>query len=268
MRARQRRYPCPSMTYERYVAIGDSSTEGLFDHDGDGGFRGWADRLAEHVARAQGSVRYANLAIRGRMTRQILDEQLPVAVEMRPDLATVVAGMNDLIRPRFDARVVVDDIEAMFAALRGGGATVLTFTLPAPGPGMPLARLLQPRVSRYNRALRAAARRTGARVLDLEAVPVASDPRLWSEDRLHGNAEGHERVAAGFAQLIGLQTPIVWSEPLPPMPRRPVAETLAADLAWARAHLVPWVQRHLRGESSGDGITPKRPRLEPVVADA
>jgi len=85
--------------FERYVAIGDSTTEGLDDPDGQGGYRGWANRLAERIAAEQGSLLYANLGIRGRTTRQILDEQLAPAVAMRPDLATVVSGTNDLMRP-------------------------------------------------------------------------------------------------------------------------------------------------------------------------
>ena len=88
--------------FQRYVAIGDSTVEGLDDPDGRGGYRGWADRLAQRLAAAQGSVLYANLAIRGRTTRQIRREQLDAAVAMQPDLVAVVSGTNDLLRPRFD----------------------------------------------------------------------------------------------------------------------------------------------------------------------
>jgi lysophospholipase L1-like esterase len=257
------------MPYRRYVAVGDSTTEGLDDPDGSGGYRGWADRLAEHVARAFPGLDYANLAVRGRLTHEIAAEQLPVALSLKPDLATCIAGMNDLIRPRFDARDVVARIEAMHEALIAGGATVLTFTLPAPGPGMPLARLIAPRVSRFNRLLRASTRRTGALLLDLGAVPVASDPRLWSDDRLHANSAGHERIARGLAHTLGL--PGVdgsWASPLPPLDPTPLRTALRADLGWARTHLGPWVMRHIRGESSGDDVSAKRPLPLPVVLDA
>jgi hypothetical protein len=170
--------------------------------------------------------------------------------------------MNDLIRPRFDPRAVVADIEAMHIALRNDGATVLSFTLPTPGPGMPLARLIAPRVARFNAALRASAARTGTLLLDLGATPVAADPRMWSTDRLHANAAGHERIAAGLAHTLGLAGFEGWSDPLPPAARRPVVAAMFADLAWARTHLAPWVVRHLRGYPSGDGVGPKRP--EPV----
>ena len=90
--------------FERYVAIGDSSTEGLDDPDGHGGYRGWANRLAEKVAEAQGPLLYANLAVRGRSTHRILEEQLGRAVAMRPDLVTLFSGTNDVVRRRFEVR--------------------------------------------------------------------------------------------------------------------------------------------------------------------
>ena len=51
------------MAFLRYVAIGDSTTEGLEDPYPDGsGYRGWADRLAERMAQASPGLLYANLA--------------------------------------------------------------------------------------------------------------------------------------------------------------------------------------------------------------
>src|SRR3954470_5436788 len=133
--------PQPPRTFSRYVAIGDSSTEGLDDPDGKGGYRGWANRLAERVAAAQGSpLLYANLAIRGRSTRQILDEQLEPALTLNPDLVTLFTGTNDVVRGRFDASAVGRDVELMQRRLVESGATVLGFTLPDLSIVMPLAR--------------------------------------------------------------------------------------------------------------------------------
>src|SRR6185437_2615910 len=92
--------------FTRYVAIGDSSTEGLDDPDGRGGYRGWSQRLAERLAQVQDGLLYANLAIRGRTTRQIRDQQLGPALAMRPDLATVFSGTNDVVARSFDLAAV------------------------------------------------------------------------------------------------------------------------------------------------------------------
>ena len=130
--------------YRRYVAIGDSMTEGLGDPDPAGGHRGWADRLAEVLAGQEPSLAYANLAVRGRTTAQIRAEQLGPALELQPDLVTVMAGMNDLVRSGFDAASVVADIEEMFARLTESGARVATVTFPDLGKVSPLARRVLP----------------------------------------------------------------------------------------------------------------------------
>ena len=248
--------------FTRYVAIGDSTVEGLDDPDGRGGYRGWADRLAQKLAAEQGSVRYANLAIRGRTTRQIRRQQLDAAVAMLPDLVAVVSGTNDLLRPRFDPLALRDDVEAMQSALTGTGATVITFTLPDLGDVMPLARLVRSRLLTMNEIIRQAGARTGAIVCDFAAFPVSSDPRLWSDDRLHANTAGHARIAEALAVHLGLPgATSAWSEPLPDAPPPRWRDQLRAEGAWTRRHLLPWFWRHLHGRSSGDGITPKVPQL-------
>jgi lysophospholipase L1-like esterase len=250
--------------HERYVALGDSSTEGLDDPDGAGGYRGWADRLAERLAAARPGLHYANLAVRGRLVRQVREEQLAPALALRPDLATVFAGVNDVLRPRLDLAAVVADLEHVYGSLREAGATVLTITVPDPSRVMPVARRLAPRIAAYNAAVRQAAERTGVLLVDVGASPVAGDPRLWSEDRLHANSLGHERIAAGLAHALGLPgADASWSEPLPSADRRRPHELLAAEARWVRAHLAPWLVRRLQGRSSGDGVQPKRPELLP-----
>jgi len=244
------------------VAIGDSSTEGLDDPDGAGGFRGWANRLAERIAATQGSLLYANLAVRGRRTRQILEEQVAPATSMRPDLVTVFSGTNDVVARRFDPEAFGTDMARMQRPLVESGATVLTFTLPDLTPVMPMARWLAPRVRALNESLRRVSAETGAVLVDFAAHPVASDPRLWSEDRLHANAAGHERIAAALAHALGLAgAGDDWMDPLPAVRPRTGRERLVAEIAWGRDYLVPWVWRHLRGRSSGDGLHPKRPIL-------
>jgi lysophospholipase L1-like esterase len=252
--------------FSRYVAIGDSTTEGIDDPYPDGGYRGWADRLAGQLEQQRPGLHYANLAIRGRLAAQVRAEQLAPALALRPDLVTVVAGLNDALRRGFDLDATAGHLEAMLAELRATGATVLTFTFPDPAPVMPLARLARGRLAALNARLRESAERTGALVLDLERHPVASDPRLWSVDRLHANTAGHERIAAGLAHVLGLPGgEAAWDLALPPAARRRLHQIAAAELVWSRRYLVPWLVRRARGRSSGDGVTAKRPDLAPVM---
>ncbi|HWO19523.1 MAG TPA: SGNH/GDSL hydrolase family protein [Kofleriaceae bacterium] len=257
-------------TFERYVALGDSTTEGLDDPDGAGGYRGWANRLAERIAAHQGSLDYANLGIRGRCARQIKEEQLGPALTLRPDLATVVAGMNDLLRSSFEARAVASDIEDMQRALVDRGCMVLTFTIPDISRRLamgPFARMLSRRTLALNDELRRVSLVSGAILLDLAAYDLAVDPRMWSRDRLHANAEGHARTAAALAQVLGLPgTDDSWRARLPAPSPIGLRARVAEDLAWGRDYFVPWLWRRMRGRSAGDHRTAKLPSLTPIRA--
>ncbi|GAA2634367.1 MULTISPECIES: SGNH/GDSL hydrolase family protein [Streptomyces] len=255
----------PNGEYLRYVALGDSQTEGLGDGDDTVGLRGFADRFAEHLTAVNPGLRYANLAVRGRLAGQVRAEQLGPALELRPDLATVVAGVNDILRPRFDAAEVAGHLEEMFAALTAAGAHVATVTFPDLGKIVPLARPVAPRIADLNDRIRAAAARHGVTVAETARPAAVSDPRMWTDDRLHASPVGHERIAAALAHAVGLPgSDDSWTHPLPPAPNAPGGSTMAAELRWAAAFLGPWLGRRLRGRSSGDGRTAKRPALQPL----
>jgi lysophospholipase L1-like esterase len=251
--------------FARYVALGDSSTEGLDDPDGSGGYRGWSQRLAERIDGAQGGgLHYANLAVRGLTTAQIRARQLEAALAMRPDLATVFCGTNDVTGPSFDAARVAADIAFMQRALVQSGATVLGFTLPDLTPLMPLARFIAPRIRALNQAIIEGSRANGVILVDFAAYPVATDPRLWSEDRIHANSIGHERIAAALSHALRLPgADASWSEPFTAPFKQTRLECWASECRWMRRHLFPWVWRSFRGRSASEGRGPKRPELAP-----
>lgn len=251
-----------TLRFKRYVAIGDSSTEGLQDPDGTGGYRGWADRLAERVAQAQGGLLYANLGVRGKRSREIRAEQLGPALALKPDLATVFAGSNDILEPGFDAANLLAELKCMMAALGGAKAVVLTFTLPDLTRVMPIGRFLSHRVRAMNESIREAAAATDTRLIDFAAYSAASDPRLWSEDRFHVNAEGHARIAAALAQALALpETDDAWQQPLPARNAVNVWTRMAESLTWYRHH---FLDRLWPAQTVEPQRHPKRPQLEPV----
>jgi lysophospholipase L1-like esterase len=247
------------------VALGDSQTEGLGDGDEIGGYRGWADRLAARLAEAGPDLRYANLAVRGKLAAEVHTEQLAPALALAPDLATVVAGLNDLLRPRFDVAAVAGHLEAMFAALTAAGATVATVTFPNVGRITPLARPLVPRVLALNAAIRAAAARHDVRVVETFSVEVTTDSRIWSADRLHASPLGHALIAASMAHVLAVPgSDDSWTRPLPVLPRPGPLRATTTELRWIASFLGPWVGRRVRGVSSGTGRVAKRPDLGPV----
>jgi lysophospholipase L1-like esterase len=254
-------------TWHRYVALGDSFTEGLSDPDParPGEYRGWADRLAEHLAAhaaAQGhgaGLEYANLAVRGRLLGQVADEQVPVALEAEPDLVSLVAGGNDLMRPGADPDELAATLERAVLRIREIGADVLLATGVDPRQ-TPILRRTRGRVAVFNANLWSIAARTGAVVLDQWGAAWVYDWRLWDFDRIHMTDEGHRRTALAAATALGVPVEGTdWLTPLPPQPPRPLRTAVGEELAWVRGFVAPWVGRRLRGRSSGDGRAAKRP---------
>lgn len=250
---------------DSYVAIGDSFTEGLNDGLPDGSFRGWADRLAEILAGGQSGFTYANLALRGKMLAEIIDEQVPIALEIKPDLVTFCAGGNDIIVPGADVDAVAERFESAVAALCAAGISVVVFNGPDTKQ-LSVMHVLRGKVGIYNAHLWAIAERHGAHMVDLWAMEALHDRRAWSDDRLHFTPEGHRRIALRAASVLGVPIEGDWREPWPENSEPSTWITSRrSDLEWTKVHLLPWIRRHLKGESMGDGLTPKRPELAPFV---
>ncbi len=249
--------------YRRYVAIGDSQTEGLWDGDDTVGFLGFADRLAAMLESLYPGLRYANLAIRGKRVAHVLQEQVPQALAMRPDLITVCAGMNDVIQPGRSFGPALIDLECAYAALAESGATVVTTTFPNVAQFLPLGRLVSARLNRINDAIRAATDRYGFRLVDLYSAPSMRELDTWYIDRVHASTKGHILFAAAAAEALNLpDSNHDWAEASPNPTRRSFAGGAYEQLRWTQDSFFPWIWRRLRGRSSSDGRVPKRPRLE------
>jgi lysophospholipase L1-like esterase len=245
--------------WRRYVAIGDSFTEGIGDPEphSPGGYRGWADRVAEVLSAQADGFAYANLAVRGRLLQQIIDEQTDAALELAPDLITVSAGGNDIIRPGTDPDEVASRFEGLITRLRSNDATVVMFTGPDIGMTPVLGRV-RGKVAIYNENLHAIALRHDAIVADMWALTELKDPRMWAPDRLHFSPIGHHTIARMVLAALNVANDL---EPMLPGPMPPVSwrQARADDLGWAREHFAPWVLRRIRHQSSGDNVSAKRP---------
>ena len=257
--------------YERFVAIGDSQTEGVGDPTGpDGTERGWADRFAERLALTQaaeggGELLYANLAVRGKLLAQIDEDQMDRAISMNPDLVSLIGGLNDVLRPGCDIDLILARMDTMQERLRRNGATVMTITYPDPALMMPLGKLLSDTMAEFNRGLRRIAERHGTLILDVAQSAEVADPDHWCDDRLHLNSAGHQVMANGMFSLVEpLPEGQTWLGDLTPAAFRGFPERAMAEVRWAGAFLAPWIYRRLAGKSSGDGRMPKRPELSPV----
>jgi lysophospholipase L1-like esterase len=252
------------VSFHRYVALGDSFTEGVGDPDQTrpNGVRGWADRVAAVLA--NDDFAYANLAIRGRKLLPIVADQIDPAIAMGPDLVTIYAGANDVLRPRVDIDALMAAYDVAIGRLTDTGARVVTFTAYDPGDA-PVFGALRGRFAIYNELVREIAERHGATLVDFWRLRDYRDDRLWDIDRMHMSSAGHQRMAIAVLDALGIEHDL---QPLP-LADRPVLtprERRAANLEWARAHAAPWVKRRLTGTSSGDSLSPRWPALAPVAA--
>jgi lysophospholipase L1-like esterase len=249
--------------YSRYVAIGDSQTEGLWDGDDTVGLRGFADRLAELVDAYHPGLAYANLAVRGRRIRDLLDDQLPQALAMKPDLVTICIGMNDVTRPGPYFDHALAELEDLYAQLALSGATVVTTTFPDLAQIIPIGRILAARVLRINDEIRRAADWYDFRLVDLYDAPSLGHPDTWSTDRVHGSPKGHALFAAAAAEALELPgSNHDWAELGGGPVRQSLRSQAYSQALWTQNMLMPWLWRHVRGRSAGDGRMPRRPRLE------
>ena len=247
--------PPSSSTPLRYVALGDSLTEGKGDARPDGTHRGFADLLAGALVRHDGRARYVNLARPSVRIAEVLGQQVPDVRQHRPDLVTVIAGVNDVIAVRFDPRRVAEDLDGLFGALRAAapGAQVVTATLPDLSSVSTVAAVLQHRVQRLSHLIRRAAGRSGVGVADLE-VSVRLRAQDLALDKVHPGPTGHLALARAFGDLLGVDVPA------PPVTAGPRATALRR----ARRTIVVAPQFMARRVARGALIAkqpPKQPQL-------
>ncbi|MCW4384609.1 SGNH/GDSL hydrolase family protein [Salinibacterium sp. SYSU T00001] len=251
----------------RFVALGDSFTEGVGDPAPElpNGVRGWADRFAGLLARTDPDTSYANIAIRGRKLRQVVDEQVEPAIALEPTLVTIYAGGNDILRPSVDIDALMRVYDDAIVRLRAAGAEVVMFT-GFDTVASALFRKTRPRTAIYNELVREIADERGAHIVDYWRFDEYDDPRMWDIDRLHMSSLGHANMARRvFSRLQADE--MLQPENLGPLPVRRRLEAMRADAAWAREYFGPWIGRRLTGRSSGDGLSPRWPELRPVIPE-
>jgi lysophospholipase L1-like esterase len=246
----------------RYVAIGDSFTEGLGDELPDGSLRGWADRVAAGLAATgEEEVRYANLAIRGRLLEPIVTEQLEraLALSPAPTLITLNGGGNDMMRPGTDTTRLVRLTKHAVDRCAAAGVRLVLLSGADPSERLPLGRVMRRRGEILTAAIADLAARHGLLLVDVFHDVEIRRAAYWSPDRLHLNAAGHQRVAGLVLTGLGRSAAAHVVDPGPAESRRVLDEA-----RYYREHVLPWVHRRVRGRSSGDNRTGKYVDWTPV----
>lgn len=246
----------------RFVAIGDSFTEGVGDELPDGSLRGWADLVAAGLAGARGEpVEYANLAVRGRLMATVVTGQLDAALALAPTTITINGGGNDLMRPSVDVSTLAAMTEQAVRRCLTAGVQVVLLSGADPSAGLPFGRTIRRRAAELTVAVAALAARHDLAMVDMFNDTEIRRAGYWSADRLHLNADGHRRVADHVLTALGHPTA---PHAVPPTPDR--ARDLRTEARYYREHVLPWVQRRIRGRSSGDNLAGKHPTWITITA--
>lgn len=280
--------------FQRYIAIGDSFTEGVGDELPDGQVRGWADLVALGLASAPSGAAastadsgampdpdiampapsatdpipgsafsYANLAIRGKLLGPIVAQQLEPALVQNPDLLSFNGGGNDIMRPRVDIPWVVAQFELVINRALERGTHVLLLSGANPSRHLPLGNLIQRRGDALAHAARTTfTARPGVTVVDNWSDAELTKAEYWSADKLHLNTRGHTRVATNVLTALQVAIPTEWGSDVAGL--APSAERVQRTASYYSEYVLPWIGRRLTGRSSGDGRPPKRPTLEPL----
>lgn len=254
----------PPHPWRRFVAMGDSFSEGIDDPEPSSpdGYRGWADRVAEELSVGVPDFAYANLAVRGQLLHEVVETQLGQAVRLAPDLLSLQAGGNDLIRPGADPDKLASIMESAVEVLRGQGIGVVLFVGPDSGKSTVLGKF-RTKIAIYNENLRTIADRHDAVVADLWAMTELHSTGMWSKDRLHPSALGHHAVAIMVLDTLNVRHSLLPLSPKP-LPEKRWRQARTDDILWAREYLVPWVLRGIKRQSHSTGFEPKRPLAAPL----
>jgi lysophospholipase L1-like esterase len=251
------------MKYQRLIVCGDSYSEGMSDEMVNGQYRGWADRIADVMAKDVPGFTYVNLAVRGKLLKQVIDDQLPVAINYitGPEtLLTFHAGANDALRPGYKPEIAQGLYAEAVRRAAASGATLMLFTvLERTGNTGRGSDVWAARFGEFNKIVLQVGAEVGAIIIDANKETFFSDNRFLAFDRLHLNAEGHNRVAQALLEKLGYQFDPSWRIPLPPAnPTSWLKKRLITSI-WFVTFALPWVWRRLRGKSSGDGRVAKYP---------
>ena len=232
-------------------------TEGMSDEVIDGHYRGWADRVADELAKSNSNFTYMNLAIRGKLLKQVVDYQIPEAIkyiEGKQTLVSFHAGANDVLRPNYQADLSLPQYEEGIRLLTDAGATVIIFTVidKVEGKGK-TAALWHQRFSNFNENVRKVAAKYPVILFEAKDAEFLNDRRFLAFDRLHMNSEGHRRLANAVLQGLGYEFDPNWKVAPAVAKKKNKVVRAATNIVWVATFLIPWIWRRIRGKSSGDG---------------
>ncbi|AIY75173.1 GDSL-like Lipase/Acylhydrolase family protein [Bacillus cereus] len=182
--------------WKRFVAIGDSFTEGIGDEVEGIALKSWVDHFVELCAF---DIEYANFAKRGLVTNEIRSQQLEKALTFKPDLVSLIAGANDVLKGRWNHQAYKNDMEFMIDKLSKTDADIIIANLPDFTVRLPFSsekkQMLKEQLLEANEVILSLSREYKLHYVDFWNNHLVNDNMLWSTDFIHPNSKGYVKVA-------------------------------------------------------------------------
>lgn len=182
--------------WKRFVAIGDSFTEGIGDEVEGIALKSWVDHF---VQLCENELKYANFAKRGLVTKEIRSQQLGKALTFNPDLVSLIAGANDVLKGSWNHHAYKNDMEFMIDTLSKTGADIIIANLPDFTVRLPLSsekkQVLREQLLEANEVILSLSREYKLHHVDFWNHHLVNDNTLWSTDLVHPNSKGYVKVA-------------------------------------------------------------------------
>jgi lysophospholipase L1-like esterase len=220
----------------RFVVLGDSAAAGIGDSDKFGNNFGWGYYLARAI---QSPLIYANLSRPGAQSQEVRDVQLKHALDLKPDLAAVIVGGNDVLRNGFSPQRFHQNLREIVAQLSAQNSTVLLLELHDPNKLLKLpktlAGILDRRINMVNAMTRSVAEEFQTKLLQTRQIADIYSKDMWHVDRMHPSKKGHQHLAKNFRRILIDQIPV---SPVKISPVR--VKTRKESISWMLLKGTPW----------------------------
>jgi len=186
-----------------FAVLGDSAASGVGDSDANGVTRGWAYYLIQSFTEP---IVFSNLSRPGAQSAEVLEHQLPIALELQPDICAVIVGGNDALRNGFDPQKYHQNMRKTLSQLQESGTHILLLQLHDPTKIVKLPKLLGQillrRINAVNQAIDKLAREFDVEVLRTRRISGIYERKVWHIDRMHPSKYGHQLMATYFRELL------------------------------------------------------------------
>lgn len=179
----------PGSQIVKYVSLGDSLTSGVGVSDYKASY---PYLIAERLA-AKNNVELINLAHRGDNSADVITNQLPKVLNEKPDLITILIGVNDIHNLK-SIKKFEDNYIKIVSTIKKSNAKIYLLSIPYLGSEkvvlFPYNLILDLRTKQFNNVIKKISVEFGVQFIDLYSLKKPAD--FYSADFFHPSEVGYK----------------------------------------------------------------------------